>query len=221
MFKPVEQLDFRETLLRIRFDEERMFLASGRRGLLLFEPSAEDSWTFQARIDTPGNVLDFAVRGDAVFLADGLGGLRVIDISDPERPRRIRQFSTRSIVRGISLQDDRLATAEGSAGIRVFRLRHDSRPELLASLTDMGSANDLAWAGEILLVAAGRRGVILYQREGHRLVETARITGKGRAKHIVSSPPYAFVSYGSEGVRILDVHDPGAPREVTRLDLPR
>ena len=222
-FTALDDLNFRETLKRIRFDSERMFLGAGRHGLLLFEPAEEqqDRWTFRARIDTPGNVLDFELREDAVFLADGLGGLRVIDFSNPIRPRRIAQFSTRSTVRAVALQDDRLATAEGAAGVRVFRLRRDLRPEFLADQQDLGSANDVAWSGETLLVAAGRSGVLLYRQEGRRLIETARLTGKGSAKFIVSSPPYAFVSFGSSGIRIFDVHDPQKPRELSRLDLPR
>ncbi len=222
-FTALDDLDFRETLKRIRFDDGRMFVAAGRHGLLLFEAAEErkDRWTFRARIDTPGNVLDFDVRENVVFLADGLGGLRIIDISNPIRPRRITQSSTRSTVRAVALQGDRLATAEGAAGVRVFRLRADLRADLMASQGDLGSANDVAWSGDTLLVAAGRSGVLLYRQERSRLTRMARLTGEGSAKYVISSPPYAFVSFGSAGIRIFDIHDPQAPRELARIDLPR
>jgi hypothetical protein len=161
-----------------------------------------------------GRIHRVAAHGDVGVLVDDAGVLRVQDLSVPAWPRersraRLPWRAERAFVGG------KLAVAGGvGGGLALVDLSDPDQPRLQGTLSVPWAPNDIGFGDGYLFIAAGPVGLIVVDIKDlarPRLLSMPRLaTG---AIGVALAPGFAHVSV-ADRVLVLDVADPGAPKQV-------
>lgn len=172
-------------------DPRRMFIL-GKDGLWTVDPAAP--WKVQARWKATWSTSRMALRGDLLYMAAVQNGLRTLDMRDPAAPRELDAVRIDAV--GHAVRNILVHGPHAYALVRRSREPSDiwvldlTRPEGPARVATL-SGLDIGWNDMPQLVAVGR--TLLVSSD--------------------SGP-------SSRQIVAIDIGDPVAPREVSRLDLP-
>jgi len=210
----------------IRIRGDRAYVAAGAGGLRIFDLTLPAAPRELGRIDVPDRARDVAVEGRYAFVAGDRESI-VVDVTDPDRP--VRAAALGGPATGIDVEGGLAFVA--ASDLRVFDVRVPTEPRLVgrAGLTD---ADDVVVTRGFAFVAAW-----------HTLLYVLDVADPARPRRLASlpAPPRtrpeyggwrccrrlqvaggrAFVANPTQGIfRVIDVGDPGEPREVAGYDLP-
>lgn len=170
----------------------------------------------------------FCGSGSTMFLAAGPSGLTSFDISDPQNPRRLDRFSNFGYGMHCAVKDNLLLFSNEMSGWVMLDV---SDPAHMRPLADL----DGGWVS-----AATIKDNIAYVLDGRRGVEIFDISTPSAPRRITNVPiqlppeiyepdpppiwlelegDYAYVSNGSDGLRVIHVKDPSHPTVVGHLPL--
>ena len=138
------------------------------------------------------------VQGGHLYAADGVGGLLVFELDNPEAPRLVGSMPSVD-ARAVALAFPWLLLADGPGGLVVVDVADPARPKALASVDLNG---EVSAANEALDVVA----FFQYSRTRHRQIGAEGVLTRTRARHL------AVVACGLDGVRIVDITQPGEPK---------
>ena len=171
----------------------------------------------------------FCQSGTTMFLAAGPSGLTSFDVSDPLHPRKLDRFSNMGYGMHCALEKDLLLFSNEMAG---WTLLDVSDPADLKPLTsvDGGWVSAAKIVGTVAYILDGRRGLDVYDiadpKSPHRI---GNLPVQLPEEIYEPDPPpiwmeirdnFAYLSNGSDGLRIVDVTDPKTPRPVSHVPLP-
>ena len=217
--REIGRMGVHATILAVRLEGERAWLAAGAQGVALADLSDPTEPRLEWLVDVVGRVREVLPLGDRVLLAESREGLNVYDLSDPERPRRTASLSTRAEVRALALEGELLATAEELAGVRLFDVRSPDHPHELA-LIEVEGARDVAFVDGRLLVAAGRRGVVVVDTSEPRSPKiVGEIAPVRSAVSVARFGRLALVGNESAGIQGVDPFHEEGPRARAHVPL--
>jgi hypothetical protein len=176
----------------INVRDKRAYLAAGDR-LIVVDVSNPNAPRVAGSYDPralPGTGRGVAVEGDQAYVAAGEDGLWVVDVSDPANPRVAGNVDTAGHAWGVALWDGTAYVADEHNGLRAIDVRDPAHP------VEVGSY-DVPGPSEFFCDVA---------------------IGAGRSSRRV----HAYVADalpGDTSLRVIDVSDPAAPKQVSRLPL--
>lgn len=140
------------------------------------------------------------VVDETLYVADGSAGLRVFEISDPMRPKQVAHLEGLQ-ANGLFLDGTTLFVAAGPRGLTCLDVSVPAAPRVLLADFDLN--------GEDTAPIDATRVVVLFQysRPSSEELEGAR-TGPLRL---------AAVASAQDGLYLLDVTEPSAPRSLSRM----
>jgi hypothetical protein len=140
-----------------------------------------------------GRVGPLAALGSYLYVGVG-NQVVVLSLKKPRKPTRVAATDALpGVVEGLAARKGLLVAAAGPEGLLVLDASKPARPRLRGSLAMPGYAEDVALAGKRAFVADGPGGAVAVS---------------GRT---------AYVADGWDGLRIVDVSKPDAPRELSKV----
>ncbi len=172
-----------------------------------------------------GVVLDLDAAGKLAAAATGPGGLELLSLESPAAPRRAGHVETSGEISSVAVAGNVIcaAAAEEEPALWVIDAVDPGRPRLTARIELPAEAYGLTmWQGHVFFMVEeeGLRVVDVSRpdrpREVSRLTLAASLGGSNGEISIDSG--FAFVADGPNGLFVIDVIDPAAPRLVGQLE---
>lgn len=183
-----------------------------------------------ARVPAAAPALDIAVAGDVAFVAAHGVGVHVIDVASASAPVVEGTLKSAGPALAVDADAHRLAVAAGAGGVQVFARPADGAlPTLVGTVppTPGGKAYSVALDGDVVWMGEWNEDYEHGDPEhGLRAIapaadgtwrEVGALNTPGWAADIAIAGDTAFVADGPGGVRVVNIADPAAPREVGSL----
>ena len=155
------------------------------------------------------------VSGQYAYVAGS--GLQVVNVADPAHPYKMGFCPTPSTAVDVALAGSYAYVSDNSFGMIIVDITNPQAPTRVGSMLYIGDYNVkvsgthayvIGFTMDILDVADPRNPVVLGEFLG-----PDNIYGG-----VAVSGDYAFVADGYKGIRVIDISDPAATREVARCD---
>ena len=199
-----------QNALGLAMDGGLLYLADGPGGLKVFNVSRPTAPALVGSLATT-DARQVDLQGTIAVVADGAAGLRVVDLSDPARPALLATLDT-GMAAAVSLENGFAYVADGKNGVTVVNVEDPSRPSAFVTQTAAG-ASGVVVKGRLALIT-GRTGldVVRMQIIG-RSFTVASCDATGKAFDVSVSGDWAYVASHAEGMRLVDVKEPGAVKD--------
>jgi hypothetical protein len=171
-------------------------------------------------LDTPGFAVDVEVVGDVAFVADD-ASLQIIDVSDPTSPVALSAFTPPGApeVNDVEVVGSRAYLSVGEFGFHIVDVTDPSAPVGIGALDTPGVVRDVAVRGDTAYLADLWGGLrILDVSDPAAPVELGHVPG-GDVEAVAVVGGIALVE-DFEQLRVIDVADGRAPRQIGVLELP-
>jgi hypothetical protein len=192
-----------------------VYAPAGEEGVKIFDASIPSATMLVATLDTRGFATGTAVSGNRAFVADGpWGGMLGIDVSVPWDPSPISCIDTPGDAFAIAVSGDVAYVADGGAGLQVIDTRVP-RPEVVSSFAVPSTVNDIALVGSRAYVTYGAndglpKGLLIVDLSIPSLPSVIGSVDMTKpALGVAVSGSLAFVGNMTDGLRVVDVSDPG------------
>lgn len=216
------------------------YLAAGERGLRIVDITDPQSPFEVNFFDTPGYSMAVAVEGVLAYIADRNEGLRVIDVTNPAGTLvETSVFNLSRDANDIVKAGDYVYLAEGNVGINIFDFSNPSLPIVIGYFDTPGYAVSAATYGDYLYIAdsgAGLRVINVsdptvptemgfYDTPGDARAVSIGVSRKSAEERTEDSnlnigTIIAYVADGSQGLRVVEVTNPRALKEIGYLETP-
>lgn len=204
---------------KMQIEGSKLYFVHNRTGIQIAEISnTRESKLFPA-INMNSPIHDLAVQGGFAFLATGRG-LVVMDYSNPEVPQEVSNFPLPGGITGIYIQDQ-LGYAVDGKGLRVLDFSHAPAIHEIGSKATPGDANEIFVQDSLAYIADGYNGLVVH---GTRILVSPDETtlqhssAQIKTEGVTKAGDHLFLAASEQGVRVLDVSDPGKPRFVKSMD---
>lgn len=207
----------------IKIAGDKAFVADTRRGLVVLDLSTanpEIRWA-QGR----GGAMGLDIAGDRLLVAVGNKGLQVWSIAEPGPPRLVGQCRTSGEAWDVWSKDDHAFVADLKQGVTVVSLGDPKKPAVVGRAlwdNDTSIAEIIRGENDTVCVAAGAQGLILLDVSTprrpkvvgryHTQTPLACAEGLSIRNGIVYLANARERSLEENGLIVLDVRDPSAPR---------
>jgi hypothetical protein len=200
-------------------------LAAGLGGLVLVDVTNPASPTELSSLMIGGDSKDLAIHGTTVFVANG--SLTIVDISNPSTPELIGTYdSSLTDYQSVAVTQDGSSAYlsaytivplyHGYYAFHVVDVRDPSNPierEFISGVS--GTPSDVAIEGGY----AYMNGMRVYDiSDPFSPVEVHRIAGLGEPRTIRIHNDFAYLTFGSGGIRLVDVADPVHAEEISSVE---
>lgn len=177
-------------------------------------------WQPVAKLPLPDRSENIVIRGSLAYIATHYGGLTVADISVPTKPVLVSRLNPKIDCDAIGLwQDCAVLYGHQESRLVLVNVRDPAKPEQTA-VYQHGPGTFIQGEMEVVdgvaYCTAGKSGLVIVSvadPANPRLVKVVDLKG---VSDVIVRDGYAFVA--SEGVRVLDVHDPSTPVAVGRYN---
>ncbi|MBN1639725.1 MAG: hypothetical protein JXA09_00725 [Anaerolineae bacterium] len=183
-------------------------------------------------LTVPGAATDRVVVADGIaYLAQvtcefGTCGsvVHIVDLADPARPTELGLWSTQTVVEDLAVANQIIYLASWQAGVEAVDVRDPANPRFLSAYGTLGEVVDVVVEDGFAYVSdgahSGIRTLDLATSPRGRVWPTLRgIAETSWASGYAVRGGWAYVPVGNDGLRIVDLGDPDAPRERAALDL--
>ncbi len=209
---------------------DRVIVGDGRLGIAVFDATDPENPTLRGSNPTSDRSRGVMVRGDHVFLCDDNFGLTVFDISEPDAPtvvsRTLFPPEANDQCYAIDLSND-LVFLGSRGGLTIIDVSSPSTPELVGRfvLRAEDQVSSLSVWGDYLVLTTRRQDYVGREGVRYRLqvfdvsdpaspVRTFVSDDLEQALQALVLREVLFVASGSLGVRVFDIADLHAPREL-------
>jgi hypothetical protein len=219
-------------------DGATAYLACGSALVVVDTSDPTTPWRV-ASLALAGASYGLRVAGEMVVVAAGDGGVQIVDVHFPERPRLLGTAAGLD-ARDVAVYGDHvLVAAGGDEVLGVVDIADPASPRVVYRWgTDVpGHASDqrdgmgIDVVGNVAVVAQGDElpspffftgyGVRIFDvREPEHPVLLTTFEPAGDAQDVRIAGERAYVTCGAEGMFVLDLSTPGAPREIERYTIP-
>ena len=179
-----------------------------------------------------------AADGDIVYAGDEHAGLLIADVHDPANPAVLGMLDTGEKTTSIRLRDNLGFITTAGHGLRIIDRSNPGVPVELAGWASPGRAMGLAF-GEVAFAGSGLPHIFIADYSaGVRAVAIADPSAPVESSYLQVAAPVgggvsvgkayracvigqtAYIAYGWEGLKIVDVADPQQPELLGKLDTP-
>lgn len=193
------------------------YVAASRGGLQVVDLSDPSAPALLGAVRSDGEVLGVAIGADdTLVMAAGSAGLLLADASDPRAPAVVGELFTGGYARGVQVVGSMAYFADSWGGLRLVDISEPSEPRLVGTMPTAGWAWHVAVANDVAYLAAGSQGLVVADVRGAAeptMLANAPLAGT-QAVAVAVSDSVAFVVDPFEGVQVVDVASPAAPRPI-------
>lgn len=205
-------------LHRVTLRGNLAFVAYAGGGLEIVDISNPLAPIERSNYDTSGVAWGVAVNGDNALVADWEGGVKIFDVRNPDEPQLISEFATDGIAIDVVVTNKLAVVADGEGGLNILDATNPSTLKRLGSYAPSGGVGALA-VRDNLLYAYTRAGLEVLDIRNPILPIPIGSSpwgtgGIGRRVRLVNDLAFVADSYGE--LSIFDVHDPKAPKQISR-----
>jgi choice-of-anchor B domain-containing protein len=154
-------------------------------------------------------------------------GIHILDVSDPANPVEVGLYAPGYYLHDCHVKGDRLfAAAFYEGAMDVVDISDKSNPQLVAKIDDPGGNTHSSWLTEddrFLFICDELDGLPARMFNIEDINDPYEVaTYTANASSLVHNPyirgDYIFITHNTEGLRVVDVHDPEIPVEVAYFD---
>lgn len=171
--------------------------------------------------------LHVTVAGELAFVSAHAQGVHIVDLAAEGGPRRLATAPTAGAAYEVAVVEDRMYVAAWAAGLEVFDISDPVAPALLGGAPTRSNANAIAalpgrdvvvtgdWSATDFEGGDPDYGLLAFDVSDPSAPERiGRLDTPGWAGELVASGGRLYVADGPGGLRIVDVQDPTAMREL-------
>ncbi|MBL9172624.1 MAG: hypothetical protein JNL10_03740 [Verrucomicrobiales bacterium] len=212
-FTRVGEADTAGLSLQVREDAGIAYVADGRAsGLVLYDLANPAAPARLGAYKTSGSAVDVQVSAGIAYVADLEGGVEILDVRTPASITRIGRIETSGVARRVGLVGTRLYLAHLGVGLEIYDVQAPANPKLLGSY-ELPEIFEVEVVGDYAY-CLDRTGslLILDVSNPTRVSLTGSTILRNTATRLASEGTLLLVAGGSQGLWILDVSNPSAPR---------
>ena len=196
--------------------DELVYVAADFFGLGIVDVSDPETPRLLGSVKTPGQVKDVDVSGDRAVLADHMSGVDLVDISNLSEPLALGSVYLDGYSRDVATAGPLAYAVDDPSGFYVLDLADtDSwEPSIALQSADgprMVEVTDTAAGGLAVLLGHGTLQVYDLSPPAEP-VHRATYATPGGALRVALDGPLAYVADGLQGVLVIDLTAPDAPR---------
>jgi len=171
-------------------------------------PRLLGTWT------SPIDVRDVEVADGKAYVTSG-GDLRIVDVRNPTSPRELGAYTTLFIIASaVAIDGPTAYFAAGPWGLRVIDVTDPVHPRELGGIETVGDAAEVVVRGTTAFVGTGDRLDIVDVSERERPRRLSSTYSYGGADALAADRWAVYMSSDEGGLRVFDVRDPVAPRDL-------
>ncbi|MEW5765468.1 MAG: LVIVD repeat-containing protein [Acidobacteriota bacterium] len=205
------------TILDMDYAQGRLYLATGKTGLVIVDVSVPASPAIVSRFPVT-DALRVAVHesGEAAYLTGGTSVLRVLNVEDPSRPKQadVKDFTNAAFTDSL-VSGNTLLVAGGAKGIFVYSIADPKNPKRVARVTHFAAVHSLAIRDRLVAALDSDLGVVLVDFSTWNapkiLGSLPEAVGAVGAAFMEGGDALLAVAEGVQGTRVVDVTNPQAP----------
>jgi hypothetical protein len=144
-------------------------------------------------------------------------GVVVFDLSNPAAPVELSQLDTDGAARDMAYSDGRLLVADDSAGMVIADLANSAEPQQISSLESKGEVRRMAVSGSLAAAVSNGDLMLFDISDPADPVEITTLETTRNIRDLDLANDHAYLA--DEGLRILDLTDPGSPQELGTMAL--
>ncbi len=204
-------------ILDMDYAQGRLYLATGKTGLVIVDVSVPTSPTVLSRLPMT-DALHVAVSdsGEAAYVTGGMSVIRILNVADPSRPKQVsvRDFTNAAFTDSL-VSGNTLLVAGGAKGLFIYSIAEPKNPKRVTRVEHFTAVHALAIRDRLVAALDSDLGVVLVDCSAWNapkilgsLPESVGATG---AAFVEGGPALLAVTEGVQGTRIVDVTNPKAP----------
>ena len=196
--------------------DELVYVAADFFGLGIVDVSDPETPRLLGSVKTPGQVKDVDVSGDRAVLADHMSGVDLVDISNLSEPLALGSVYLDGYSRDVATAGPLAYAVDDPSGFYVLDLADTDSWEPAVALQSadgprMVEVTDTATGGLAVLLGHGTLQVYDLSPPAEP-VHRATYATPGGALRVALDGPLAYVADGLQGVLVIDLTAPDAPR---------
>ena len=170
----------------------------------------------------PVNTLGrLALDGVHAYVAEGTGGLGVVDVSDRANPDHIALLNTPGSAEDLAISGNHAFVADSGGGLRIIDITTPASPSEVGhyTWTDQPAFGVAARGGYVYVTTQNNGGLrVLDVSVPESPVEVGACEMLGHGYGVEVEGDYAYVAFGLDGLRIINIADPTKPWLVGSYD---
>jgi hypothetical protein len=199
------------------------FLATDQ-GLTVLDVSSPPWYEEIAALPFPGGFNGLVMEGSTLYLSSEDGRVQVVDVSVPLVPRAASAFALAEPAAELTVSNGSLFTVSPKNGLRIFDISDSGAAVETGSLALSSAVQGLELVGDLLYLAAADGLHIVDVSNPALPVETGSfdaLNASGAAEPVDAAVlgQYAYLADRVNGLWVLDVSDPSAPKPAGLLPL--
>lgn len=201
------------------------YLAAGAAGLRIVDVSRPDAPVEIGSLDVFGYASDIDVANGYAYVLDFESDrLYIVDVTQPSAPQVVATVAPPLGPSAVKVVGDRAYVTLAIESLLVIDVSNPRRPVEVASVPVFGQLDDIAIFGDLAVVAAGFHGLFFFDVGGPAApIELAELQPRIFAVAVDVRDGVAYVTNGTStdpSLLLIDVSNPLAPRELSRVTLP-
>ena len=211
---------FPEKIWGLQIAEPLVYVAADFFGLAILDVSNPSAPKLRGSLKTPGQAKSVVVAGNNAAIADHMSGVDFIDTSNADQPTLLGSFYLEGYAREVALSGSIAYAVDAPFGVYAFDMTKPGALEPISSqqtATSPGSivvSPETAPAKLAVLVGGGSIQIYDLSKPAEPVRVTAFKTPSGRPVRAALLGSRAFVADSREGLQVVDLSNPKAPRLV-------
>lgn len=202
--KKISRLYLPGSALESRVVGDYLYVAAGRRGVLVYDLNNIEDGQPVNLIKTAGTVVGIESFEDYLYLSSGSSGLAVYQLVDPQKPQYVGTISGDSNVRGAKRYQSKLFLIERDK-VSLYQLGQSALPQLLENEIFTGRPTRLQLIDKQIYITDRLSGVhcLLFTPHG-KLNPIGFVDVGGNPRAIAGRGDYLYVASSKTGLQIVD-----------------
>ncbi len=200
---------------------QRLYVASGKSGLSIFDISSKIDARLLGRLPLPGITSDLVFYKGYLLASSKTGGLHLVDIRNASHPRLLQTISAQKSYVKVAVVGDFVYVADQDLRLDIFRLSQAGTLVLQSSLSAFGSVRDFLQDGQRLYIAESSYGISVLDISDPAMPQRIGYVGTpGEPGGLALYGNYLYVASSSQGVQIIDTRRFTPRRLSAAIDTP-
>ncbi len=204
---------------RIAKRGNRVYLSNYVSGVAVVDVSDPYNPINLGGIDWLDFVTEVHINGDILYFADGGEGLFAVDISQPDTLNFLHNYKTFAVINDVAITDSIAYLLDWQYGFRVVDITNPQFPVEVNHVSTPGPQFSMYLMDQYLFIAAKESGLCLYDVSNPYDIKELWVAPKYISYAIEIVGTYLYLGTKGMGLRIIDISDLMAPREIGHFSL--
>lgn len=217
-----------QAAIKVLADEHHAYVSEWMQGpagiidytgkLEIFDISKPKAPVAIGQLHLPDAGRGMSKAGDLLYVATAWRGVTVVDVKDKANPRIVSQIDTPCIALDVWVDGPILYIADAMDGMLVYNISAPTDPLRLGGFPTLHQANGLWKVGNLMYLTDLNAFYILDVTNPAKPVQLGRLDYNGNYtdwfRSLTVDGDYAYTASSFNGLKVIDVRDPGSPRVV-------